>query len=260
MQKKRNRYIVLLLCLSFVSLIILSISFVKSKYTGTISNNNAQISSEFYFESDQLTSEGNSASPYNLYNWDASKDYTFNISLRNWADQLNISDIDYSATLYSDNENIIFSSNPVYFNTKENPKPGYFTETYVTVTVPANSPITNNKFTINAVTKDHYYKELSATYQLIAASDPSGSNVAQRYDNIYVDLSVPNILGNSYTITWPASLSPDNTNPLLANADDSTRNITISGTGKYENFRFFITGTLSPTDVFTVNGEEVKIP
>lgn len=257
--EKRKTNITFLIILTLIALLLISIFFVQSKYTGKLTGDSVQIASEFYLESDQLTVSGNSDSPYNLYNWNPTEAYTFTISLRNWQDQLRISGVSYTVDLTSDVSGITFSTNPVTFTAPTNPPTaGTLTNTDITVTIPANTTLTDNKLTITATADDNYYKQMSATFNMNRTQDPAAMMSAKNCGT-YVSLLINMTNDVNYTITWPASLSPDNTNPLLVNARNTTRSITISGTGNFEQLNFFVTGNLSSTDKFTVNGTEVSI-
>lgn len=230
-------------------IIIVALSFTLSKYTGSFDSDHLQANTEFEFSSNLLTED---EAVINLYSRNPDTDYSFDIELRNWKDRLNISGVSFKADIETDCTDAALSQDSLTFGSA-----GTLTSDTITVTVPADTVITDNTITVTATVSKPYSKTISAQF-VIHDADGSESNMIVNYGE-YIDVHLDTQAGQAYTVVWPEGYSPDNTNAFLLSAYNDSE--TLGGgsyiipaalVGNSLDLRFFKTGTVSASAVVSV--------
>jgi len=260
MNKPSRKRLIWVVLLALV-LLIAGIGGVSAKYVKDFGGTDALVrAKEFYFSSDLLTENG---AEYTLN--PGTKEITF--VLRNHDDQLRYSEDAVNYTVAVEGGGTVSPNNGSLSGNEINS----------TVTVTLSGLQDGESYTVTATGKAGYKKSLTATFSVAKP----GENVYKHLDNSdlsgsYVLLTVwtENVSGE-VTISFPAGLIPDATDPLLSdiqNYKDGKYQKAADGTaGDLEaysshTYRFFLE---EPFAEFTadsffvkVNGQEAtkKIP
>lgn len=243
-----------------VALIVLNLAGITlAKYVSDFYSNRVMaMADKFYFTSDFLSVGG---MEHELKNWDTKSDYTFMIDAKNWEDDLRISemDINYEITV----------SDGCYY--KVNAEPSYGSGTYtiqknikktdkIIVTVPAGATLTNDTVNVTVTAKminnTGYAKTMTGSFHLNKKADVFEYAVEKNRD--YIDVMIGSDMQNSFTITYPSCLKPDNTIEELKKAVNGTATFTINK-DKSRMLRFFTTGTMSGNLVIKAGSRTVTI-
>lgn len=251
-KKNKILLIVILVVLSLTG-VTLAI-YVSDFYTDKVMT----IAKNFYFTSDFLSVGG---MKHELRNWDTKSDYTFMIDAKNWEDDLRIAemDINYEITV----------SDGCYYKVNAEPTHGSGTYTIpkdmkktdkIIVTVPAGTILTNDTVNVTIIAKminnTGYAKTMTGSFHLNKKADVFEYAVEKNRD--YIDVMIGSDMQNSFTITYPTCLKPDNTIEELENAVNGTATFTIDK-DKSRMLRFFTTGTMSGNLVIKAGSRTVTI-
>lgn len=222
---KANKRIYVLLMLLVMTVILSSaVSNLFAKYVSTQTKQQTATAPQFYFESDLLTEEGAA--------------YTFSSAmgqisfyLYNHADELRVSEIDinYTVTVTCEEEDIA---------TVQGTLSASANGTSARINLP---PLTPGKtYTVQAVGENGYTRTLRATFYV---TDESGFYKYVDTTNLYfVELTVwTQNTTDTYTVTFPAGLIPDNTCEGLETVQTTGRTFCVNLTPySSQTFRFFI--------------------
>jgi hypothetical protein len=223
-------------CLLLVLILLASggIGTTVAKYIHSTDGKMLVKAPEFYFTSDLLTEDGNVSYMLN------SNTTQVQFLLRSTADELRNSDmkIGYTVSLEKPED----ASG--YLDITE----GELTGTEKTKTVTLRDVQPGVTYTVTAIGEAGYTQELSATFRVADKDQNVYKNLTQSPDG-YLLLTVwtHNVEGD-LTISIPAGLIPDNTNPEMSevyNVEDPTKNSFTSSFEKYtsKTYRFFGTTT-----------------
>ena len=241
-----NKKIKILIGIIVITLVVTgSIIPILAKYIKKV-NNNVQINStDFYFTSDLLDIQATNGT-FPEYTLGKGTD-TITFNLNNYEDDLRFTtvDIDYEIKVTNSSNVIVFEENGT-LNALSTKKSKQFditsltSDTYI-VEVTSTSPYIKQlkgKFIIQDVDNDITY----------TVSDGAGSTV------VMLTISVNDYSGN-INIKWPNGVFPDNSEPLLKNAINTT-NYTVNFNSYSEyTFVFFKSDT---SVVYTNTDFEVK--
>ena len=217
----------------------------------------------FYFTSDLLKPRAEEV--IELYNWNQEEDYVFFMDIRNWKDDLrfNQNRIVYSVeTAGADGiaHSVVLPGNVTQSQENYELPGNLITTQKLVITVPRGvTPAGNQvKVTVKAKPKDGigYTKSLTGTFKLNEGTETMKHEV--EVHKAYIDLLIGVDKGQTLHITWPSSLTPDNTNKWLKEAVGTAGDVTLEEKSSCR-LRFFITGDLGAGDTFTVNGKPVTI-
>lgn len=224
-QKKRQIPTSLKIGLLLLAVVVLFNSYTLAKYFMEEDREELYVAKNFYFESD-LLSVATGAIPH--YTLKAGED-TISFDLMNYPDALRSSEVDisYTVVLTKDGAEKKSTSGTIAVgqNSVSVSFDGLDAGTYV-VTATATGPYTQTlqgRFTV-----------VGADYGLsYSVNDAAGS------PNIKVTVTTTDYFGN-IVISWPGSVLPDNTDPLLQNATEGSHTIEVKAQSEY-TFQFFKT-------------------
>lgn len=212
-RKKRQRLIVMIIIAGFLTVLFYpgTFTFASYVYTKIVKTYIATAEGDFYFNSD-LLSDAAEVPVYQI-NHDWATAATIDFELRNYENQLNVSDrpITYSV-----------SAAPAGGSTGgtivPNGSVGQRRPVSLTVPVPAN-PAAPLEVLVTAVSSHPYAKTLQGRFVILPAiscsvADNSGSPVA----TLTLTLSRSAQSSRTVTITWQEGAVPDMTSPLALNA------------------------------------------
>lgn len=242
-----------------VVLIILNLAGITlAKYVSDFYSNRVMaMADKFYFTSDFLSVGG---MKHELKNWDTKSNYTFMIDAKNWEDDLRIAemDIDYEITVtqgctYSVNSGTTGAGTyRLNAKTKQTDK--------IIVTVPAGITLANNTVNVTITAKMinniGYAKTMTGSFHLNKKADVFEYAIEKNTN--YIDVMIGSDMQNSFTITYPSCLKPDNTIDELKSATGGTATFTIDK-DKSRMLRFFKTGTMSGNLVIKADSRTVTI-
>jgi len=265
-----------------LTVILALVGGTAAKYVSERNEIKPVTSAEFYFESDYLTANNKSY----MLNSDIE---TITFQLFNFENEHRISEIacNYTITITSEDTEFTVTTTPGE-DAGSSTDNGVTTKTLThTATLNGNDPkqdtltvtlsdlTSGNTYTVTAIsTGGGYEKILSATFEVRAAK-PTGAFMHVEQTAHYVLLTVwTEKLAdtNTGTITVPAGLTPDATDPILgSNTNVRTKNgdiYTVTDTSSFavgesrsRSYRFFITGDYDPANLFTVKfGETPATP
>lgn len=208
-----NKKIKILIGIMVITLVVTgSIIPILAKYIKKV-NNNVQINStDFYFTSDLLDIQATNGT-FPEYTLGKGTD-TITFNLNNYEDDLRFTtvDIDYEIKVTNSSDVIVFEENGTLNalstkNSKQFDITSLTSDTYI-VEVTSTSPYIKQlkgKFIIQDVDDDITY----------TVSDGAGSTV------VMLTISVNDYSGN-INIKWPNEVFPDNSDPLLKDAKNTT--------------------------------------
>lgn len=251
-KKSRIIFIVILVVLNLAGITL-------AKYVSDFYSNRVMaMADKFYFTSDFLSVGG---MKHELKNWDTKSDYTFMIDAKNWEDDLRIAEIDI-------NYEITVSSGCYYkVNAEANQGSGTYSISKeikqtdkIIVTIPAGTTLANDTVNVTITAKminnTGYAKTMTGSFHLNKKADVF--EYAIEKNSNYIDVMIGSDMQNSFTITYPSCLKPDNTIDELKNAVNGTATFTIDK-DKSRMLRFFTTGTMSGNLVIKAGSRIVTI-
>lgn len=251
-KKSRIIFIVILVVLNLAGITL-------AKYVSDFYSNRVMaMADKFYFTSDFLSVGG---MKHELKNWDTKSDYTFMIDAKNWEDDLRIAEIDI-------NYEITVSSGCYYkVNAEANQGSGTYSISKeikqtdkIIVTIPAGATLANDTVNVTITAKminnTGYAKTMTGSFHLNKKADVF--EYAIEKNSNYIDVMIGSDMQNSFTITYPSCLKPDNTIDELKNAVNGTATFTIDK-DKSRMLRFFTTGTMSGNLVIKAGSRIVTI-
>jgi len=219
---------VLLLCL-----IGFSVGTVLAMYASTKDADAPYVTPEFYFESDMLNGETHTLG----------KNATaISFKLKNYADATRFAetDIEYTVTLTFQPEN----ASPVTITKTGTITGGAANDVDITfdnLTDPVN-------YTVTASTTSPYLKTITATFVIPAKDYTVKATLANDGNAVKVTVKTVDYAGN-VVLAYPASLSPDNTDPLMTSAGMETHTVEF-GVDSEHTFVFF---KADPTKTYAVS-------
>jgi len=219
--KRRRRPSLFSVCMCLMLAVVVSFcAFISAKYLFARKSDTTAAALPFYFESDYLASE------WMTYTLQEGVD-TIEVELYNYADELRYSEVDIvsTVTLKSGTDTIGTreislkagerSSQSVHF---EDLAPGTYTVTA------ASSP---------------YYKSLVANFVIRAVDDGLHYTVSDNKGSPFLKVEVTSgHYAGPISITWPAGVRPDNTDPLLLEAGGNRCEVAMEAYSSY-TFMFF---------------------
>lgn len=220
--------------LMFFSVLLIALAFAVSmcalvwaKYISQEKKDTVVAAQAFYFESDLLTEDG---ATYTL----APGTTQIDIVLKNYADELRVSDvdIDYEVTVTG--------------QAKQTGKLGAVNKANETIHI---TGLTNDIYEVVATAIAPYTKTLKATFVIPATTGGVYYSVSDAANSPVLRLTVwtEDYSGN-VSISWSGtSVSPDNTDPLLANATGTSTTVDFENDAEY-TFIFF---KKDPSAVYT---------
>lgn len=251
-KKSRIIFIVILVVLNLAGITL-------AKYVSDFYSNRVMaMADKFYFTSDFLSVGG---MKHELKNWDTKSDYTFMIDAKNWEDDLRIAEIDI-------NYEITVSSGCYYkVNAEANQGSGTYSISKeikqtdkIIVTIPAGTTLANDTVNVTITAKminnTGYAKTMTGSFHLNKKADVF--EYAIEKNSNYIDVMIGSDMQNSFTITYPSCLKPDNTIDELKNAVNGTATFAIDK-DKSRMLRFFTTGTMSGNLVIKAGSRIVTI-
>lgn len=234
---KNNKLPAMVGILLLIVVVISTISGISAKYIHSRMSEGTFRSKMFYFTSNLLTEDGNAVYYLNPGTTE------LNIELRNYADELRISDMDIpyaisaQTTGGSGNVTLEQASGTIQKNSNDEK---------VMSTIKVTIPDGVTSFTIEATTvgqEKTYKKTISAKFHMLSAGDTFGFSTKQC--DGYVELTVWTNEGTGdFNITVPEGLIPDRTNKELigmAYNENQSNTVKITGFKTYESrkYRFF---------------------
>jgi len=241
-----GKRIILPLLLILVSVAILAtFSGVYAKYVKTLHKQQGLVTSQvMYFESDYLSAEG---AEYTI----SGESVTF--ELRNFPDALRVSELEVTYEV-SVTGGATIKINGDAATTGEFEANG----TQQTDTVEISGLQSGKTYTVTATGRNGFVRTLSATFTVQAAETQVFKRVEQTEHYVLLTVWTQDVKGTA-TIQPPASLIPDNTDPILAGVATGGASITDSQSfaAPYSSrtYRFFISNTDTAkysADSFTV--------
>lgn len=219
--------------------LVSAVAGVSAKYAHTETKVDDTLSSDFYFTSTLLSEAG---TQYTLM----PETNSLEIPLCNYADSLRISnaDITYSYTVTKDGGSETTGNGTIVAGAAN------------TQTI-SLTDLTKGTYTVTAVATSPYQATLKGTFTIPTESTGVHYSVTDTSGSPYVLLTVwtENYSGK-VTLTWPAGLIPDSTNPALSGASTysvsgyTAGSIVVSGAPYGSNvYRFFKQNTSA---VFTM--------
>lgn len=252
--RKKNRKSKIMILIILVLLNLAGITFAKylSDY---YSNKVMALAKDFYFTSDFL-SAGNME--HELKNWDTKIDYTFMIDAKNWIDDLKISTSPITYTIHV--------SDTCTYKVNASEGTGPFTlpkdikqTDKIIVTVPNGSTLHNDTVEVSITAKmgssTGYEKTITGSFHLNKKTDIFEYAIEKNSE--YIDVLIGSDATNTFTVTYPSSLKPDNTIEELKASKDGSAAFQIDK-DKSRLLRFFITGELKDQLTITATGRTVK--
>lgn len=251
-KKSKKVFIIMLVVLNLAGITL-------AKYASDFySNKTMALAENFYFTSDFLSAGG---MEHELKNWDTKSDYMFMIDAKNWEDDLRISkmDISYEITVSSGCTYKVNAQTTAGSGTYTIPKDTKQTDKII-VTVPRNVTLTNDtvKVTINAkmMNGKGYAKTMNGTFHLNKKADVFEYAIEKNRN--YIDVMIGSDMDNTFTLSYPSCLKPDNTIKELESAVDGQATFSLNK-DKSRMLRFFITGSMSGNLVIQTNARTVTI-
>lgn len=251
-KKSRIIFIVILVVLNLAGITL-------AKYVSDFYSNRVMaMADKFYFTSDFLSVGG---MKHELKNWDTKSDYTFMIDAKNWEDDLRIAEIDI-------NYEITVSSGCYYkVNAEANQGSGTYSISKeikqtdkIIVTIPAGTTLANDTVNVTITAKminnTGYAKTMTGSFHLNKKADVFEYAIEKNTN--YIDVMIGSDMQNSFTVTYPSCLKPDNTIEELKSAVSGTVTFTIDK-DKSRMLRFFKTGTMSGNLVIEAGSRTVTI-
>lgn len=253
-KNKKNRvFLIAILVVLNLTGITLAI-YVSEFYTDKVMT----IAKNFYFTSDFLSAGG---MEHELKNWDTKSDYTFMIDAKNWEDDLRIAemDINYEITVSNGCYYKVNAQTTQGSGTYSMPKGTKQTDKII-VTVPAGITLANNTVNVTITAKminnTGYAKTMTGSFHLNKKADVFEYAIEKNTN--YIDVMIGSDMQNSFTITYPSCLKPDNTIGELKNATGGIATFTIDK-DKSRMLRFFKTGTMNGNLVIKAGSRTVTI-
>lgn len=205
--------------LVFLACAVCLSAFVLAKYQADQKKDTVVAAKAFYFESD-LLSEDNPT--YTL----AAGTKSITVCLRNHADALRHSEVNIAYKVTA---------------TGQTAKTGTLTGGKKSDADVTFDNLAAGTYTVTAEATSPYSEKLSATFVIPATQGQVEHSVLDAKNSPVLRLTVwSNDYSGSVQISWPEGTYPDNTDPLLANASNSTRKITVSFKNDAEHtFVFF---------------------
>lgn len=251
-KKSRIIFIVILVVLNLAGITL-------AKYVSDFYSNRVMaMADKFYFTSDFLSVGG---MKHELKNWDTKSDYTFMIDAKNWEDDLRIAemDINYEITVSNGCYYKVNAQTTQGSGTYSMPKGTKQTDKII-VTVPAGITLANNTVNVTITAKMinniGYAKTMTGSFHLNKKADVFEYAIEKNTN--YIDVMIGSDMQNSFTITYPSCLKPDNTIEELESAVSGTVTFTIDK-DKSRMLRFFKTGTMSGNLVIEAGSRTVTI-
>lgn len=251
-KKSKKVFIIMLVVLNLAGITL-------AKYASDFySNKTMALAENFYFTSDFLSAGG---MEHELKNWDTKSDYMFMIDAKNWEDDLRISkmDISYEITVSSGCTYKVNAQTTAGSGTYTIPKDTKQTDKII-VTVPRNVTLTNDtvNVTINAkmMNGTGYAKTMTGTFHLNKKADVFEYTIEKNRN--YVDVMIGSDMDNTFTLSYPSCLKPDNTIKELESAVDGQATFSLNK-DKSRMLRFFITDSMSGSLVIKTDSRTVTI-
>ena len=244
-KKGMGKRIILPLLLILVSVAILAtFSGVYAKYVKTLHKQQGLVTSQvMYFESDYLSAEG---AEYTI----SGESVTF--ELRNYPDALRVSELEVTY------EVSVTGGATIKINGTAAATGTLAANSKQTDTVEISSLQRGKTYTVTATGKNGFVRTLSATFTVQAAETQVFKRVEQTEHYVLLTVWTQDVRGTAI-IQPPASLIPDNTDPILAGVATGGASITDSQSfaAPYSSrtYRFFISNTDTAkysADSFTV--------
>ena len=228
-----------------------------ARYVGGYESRWLQIKPEkFYFTSDQLNRKGDAV--IDLYNWNQEEDYLFFMDIRNWEDDLRVSEgpVIYSVTVEgADGIKSAVAQPGNDMKTQDSYElPGNLPATQkLVITVPGGVTPVDNQVKVKVKARPEggkgYTRTLSGKFTLNKGAQTVEAEV--EVHNAYIDLLIGVDKGQSLKVEWPSCLTPDNTNRWLTQAVGTDCEVTLEERSSCR-LRFIVTGTVGSGDHFTV--------
>lgn len=205
------------LIVAFLICAITMSAFVSAKYMSQKQTDKVIAAKSFYFESDLLTED---CPTYTLT--PGTNEIT--VRLKNYADSLRFSEVPISYKLTATNQNAITDS------LVEN-KTDYNDNTF--------SNLTPGTYTVTATVTSPYSKTLSAVFVIPEKEISVGQSLSDAQGSPVLRLTVwTNDYEGKVTLSWPDTIYPDNTDPLLKDVFGASVEIEFGKDSSY-TFVFF---------------------
>ncbi len=253
--KSRKSKSILIIVLAVLNLAGITLAKYASDY---YSNKTMALAENFYFTSDFLSAGG---MKHELNNWDTKSDYMFMIDARNWEDDLRISkmDISYEITVSSGCTYKVNSQATAGSGIYTIPKDIKQTDKII-VTVPKGITLTNDTVEVTISAKmangTGYGKTMTGTFHLNKKTDVFDYAIEKNRN--YIDVMIGSDMDNSFTLSYPSCLKPDNTITELEGALSGQATFSLDK-DKSRLLRFFITESMSGNLVIQTNSRTVTI-
>ena len=201
-------------------------AFVFAKYASQEQRDTVVAAKAFYFESDVLTEKNPT---YTL----APGTTSITIQLKNHIDDLRYSEVAIGYDLKLNGASV---------------STGSLTGNQISDTSITISNLTTGQNVVVAKANSPYSKTLSATFVVPASDNEIAYTVLDAKNSPVLSLTVQtHDYSGPVKITWPAGVSPDNTDPLLRAATGNSQNVNFANNSEY-TFTFFKS---SPTTEYT---------
>lgn len=224
--KRRTRRIAVLWIVLAVSVILSVSGAVLARYFKVFHTDKGVVTSKnMYFTSDYLTESG---AEYNI-----SSD-SVTIQLMNYPDQLRVSDLEVTYTVTVEGGEYTLSNASGTLTASE--------KSSTTFTV---SNLERGKtYTVTAIGQGGYKTTLKATFTVAAPENHVYMRVTQNDYYVLLTVWTQKATGNA-TVTFPTTLLPDNTDPILRDVTQSSGSFTDTESFEVEyssrTYRFFKT-------------------
>ena len=184
-------------CLLLVVVVAMN-SIIDAKYVTSKRSDPAAVAKAFYFESDLLKADGNPT--YYL----PAGTTQITVRLKNNVDSLRHSEVDFEYTISATGQN---DQKCTLYGNKVDFKDETFTN------------LAPGTYTVTATTTSPYSKTLSAVFVIPASGKGIEYSVKDVSGSPVLQMTVrTNQYSGNVKISWPAGVSPDNTDPLLVGA------------------------------------------
>lgn len=210
---KRQKFTFIIIATALSILSFYTISSASYIYSAIMKTYIATAEGNFYFTSDLLTDAPTVPTYHLTHDWATAPEANISFDLRNYENQLNISD---RAIVYTSAASASGSS--INGTIALNGSAGQSQSVNLTVPAPAN-PNAPLEVMVTATSTSPYTKTLQGRFIISPAvsyevAENTGSSVA----TLEITLSPSAQLARAVTITWQEGAAPDMTNPIVINA------------------------------------------
>lgn len=228
-KKKKLSMLATLCFLTALALLLSNGAVTLAKYIISVQKESTAVAKPFYFSSDKL----DETTPY--YQLDSRKSGTVTVKfqLRNYIDKLRCTDSNFSCTyqITAEDGTVI----PAAEGSGENPAAVTFTggrqdAKDISFPVDASYFSDGRKVTVTARTTSPYEKVIKAEFGFSKGQAQLQYSVSEKSDAVVLEIGGAD---GPLTVTWPDTLVPDRSNPMLQGAGNTDVTFTAESSTRY---------------------------